>query len=227
MLLVIWASVALYYSSSPLYRKSLFRYFNAHKFFIDDIFQRHIRSASPAIILIFQNAILLAAALFACVMSAVTPLGLDALFHHFPVLTIFGKGIFSLTFWIVPLSLLLASLSITWLYISHKRINSFTQIATIYAWPLQLNLLVTTVVVVLYASGGPLWLISLTGITALLVQLLSFIIASFDTARFLPSHTILYLFTTSGLYFMIATALIIWGLLTPELIDAMTLTISL
>jgi len=227
LLLMVWASVAWHYNSSPLYRKSLFRYFSAHKFFIDDIFQRHIRSASPATILIVQNTALVAAALFAYISSTVNPLGLEALFHHLPVLGIFGESISSLTLGIALLSLLLAFLSTIWLYISHKKITSLTQIATIYAWPLHLNLIAATVLIVIFASGGPTWLLSLTGMIVLLVQLLSFVVASFDTARFVPSHTLLYLLVTSGLYLIMIVGGLIWGMISPELRDIIALAISL
>ncbi len=227
LLLIIWASVALHYNSSPLYRKSVFRYFNAHKFFIDDIFQRHIRSVLPAIILIFQNAVLMAAILFAFVKSTVSPLGLDALFSHFSFLGLFGKGAGSLAIWMALFSLFIAFSSIIWLYISHKRINSLTQIAIIYAWPLQLNLLSATILIVLFASGATIWLITVTGVLALLIQLLSFVITSFDTARFVPSYTLLYILLTSGLYLIIIGGLLIWGLTTLGLQDIIALILTL
>ena len=215
LLLIIWISAGIHYNTSPLYRKSLFRYFNAHKFFIDDIFQRHIRSASPALILIFQNTVLMGAALFAFVQASINSFGLNALFYHLSFLSLFGSGAGSLAIWTALFSVAISFLSIFWLYISHKRISSLTQIATIYAWPLQLNLLFVTALIALFASGGPLWLISTIALVTVLVQL------------FVPSHTLLYLFVTSGLYLIIIAGLFIWGMVTPSLKSVLALTISL
>lgn len=216
LLVIIWASVAIHYHSSPLYRKSLFRYFLAHKFFIEDIFHRHIRSASPAIILLLQNAVLIAAGVYAFIATSLSPLGLDALFNYFPAVAIFGLNPSGLAIWAFITSLAIALISITWLYISHKAINSFTQIATIYAWPLHINLVVCTIGLALFASDGNPSLISFFMLLTIPVQLGSFIISSFDAAKFIKSRTLLYISSTSVLYLILLLSLLIWGATTES-----------
>ncbi|NGP88306.1 hypothetical protein [Fodinibius halophilus] len=227
ILLLIWASVGLHYNSSPLYRKSLFRYFSAHKFFIDDIFQRHIRSVVPAIFLILQNAFLIAAAICVVRIAIFSPRGFDALLYHIPSIAIMGSSGISLSAWAFLLSLALAFISIIWLYISHKQINSLTQVATIYAWPLQVNLVVTSILVVLFSAGAAATLIMIIGILPIMIQLFSFIITSFDAARYSSSRTLVYLLLTSGLFMLIMVVLLIWGLTSPSLTETLSLAASL
>jgi len=199
VLLVVWGSIAFHYHSSPIYRKSIFRYFSAHKFFVNDIFQRHIRSPLPAIFIILQTALLTAASVFAAFSVAISETGLEALFFHFPILTIWGNSVFALFIWAISISLLLSLVSILWLYLSHKSIKSLTQIATIYAWPLQLTFLLSTITITLFASGAAnYWIIS-GGILTVLVNILSFVIAAGDLNRFSRS-TISFLLKTTVLY---------------------------
>lgn len=227
LLIMTWASVALHYNISPLYRKSLFRYFTAHKFFIDDIFHRHIRSASPAMILLFQNAVLIAAGVYAFVATFFSSQGLDVLFHYFPTSSIFGTASSGFAVWAFSVSLILSFISITWLYISHKNINSFTQIATIYAWPLHINLGISTVGIAVFASGGAPFLIASFVLLTIPIQLISFIISSFDAAKFIQSRLLLYMLSTSVLYLAVLVALLIWGSTTERWRDALQLALTL
>ncbi len=227
ILVLIWASVALHYNSSPLYRKSLFRYFSAHKFFIDDIFQRHIRSVVPAIILIFQNAFLIATSTCAVSVTIFSSQGFDALVYHLPGIVFWGSGVSALAIWGFLISLLLALINIIWLYISHKNITSLTQIATIYAWPLQLNLIITSILIVLFSSGASSYYIVTAGILTIVVQLASFVITSFDSARYLSSRTLVYLMLTSGLYTFLVAAFFIWVATSSTLTETIYLAVSL
>lgn len=227
LLLIIWASLGLHYNSSPLYRKSLFRYFTAHRFFIDDIFHRHIRSPLPATILILQNSFLIGATVFAAASLLLTPMGLDALFHHYPMAALFGSSTLGLAVWGFLLSLSLAFVSLLWLYFSHKRIKSFTQIATIYAWPLQLNFIVATIGITIFASNGSPSTIAFFALLAILVQLTCFVVASFDTAKYISSRALLYFLLTSGVYTALLFALLIWGYTIQKLEDIIILATSL
>lgn len=227
LLLIIWASLGLHYNSSPLYRKSLFRYFTAHRFFIDDIFHRHIRSPLPATILILQNSFLIGSTVFAASSLLLTPRGLDALFHHYPLAALFGSSTLGLAVWGFLLSLSIAFVSLLWLYFSHRRIKSFTQIATIYAWPLQLNFIVATIGITIFASNGSPSTIAFFALTAILVQLSCFVVASFDTAKYLPSRGLLYFLLTSGVYTALLFTLLIWGYTIQRLEDVIILATSL
>ena len=227
LLIVVWASVGLHYNASPLYRKSLFRYFAAHSFFIDDIFQRYIRSAAPATLLVVQNALLIAASVYAATVTFLNPEGLEALFRHIPTAGLLGDSTTGLALLAFAISLALSLLSITWLYLSHKRMNSLTQMATIYAWPLHVNLLVSTVCITLYASGDDSIAIAIFGSLCLLVQIASFFVSAFDTARYVSSRATTFTLTTVGVHILLLGALTVWALSSDFFIDTLILSVTL
>lgn len=225
LLLLVWGTVALHYNSSPLYRKSLFRYFTAHKFFIDDIFKRLIRSPVPAIIIILQNALLLSISTFAIFSILLSPIGQQAFFYHFPRISIVGNSPMSIFLWTFLLVSLLSFLSIIWLYISHKKIKSFTQIATVFAWPLQLNFLFCTGAITFFLASGS-GSATLFTILALLLFLISYIFTALDISRFVRSKT-KYLFKTIIPYTIIIAGLLGWLFTYDQWMDAVTLALNL
>lgn len=226
LLLIIWGTIAFHYHSSPLYRKSLFRYFTAHKFFINDILQRQIRSPWPAMIIMFQHALLLASAVYVSALTLLTPLGQSAFFYHFSKLAIFGSGsltFLGLAFWS---SILLSFFSTIWLYTSHKSINSFTQIATIYSWPLQLNFVLTSVAIALYSSGASSSLIIIFTGLAIAIFLFAFLVTVIDATRFSKSNPA-FQFKTTIPYILLWVGLSIWFFLEEQWWEALSLAINL
>lgn len=227
ILLLMWAATALVYGSNPLYRKSLFRYFIGHKFFVKDIFARHIRSPLPAIIIIFQNAVLLATGVFVAFSALFSSLGEKAFYYHFSTLSIFESGSFSLLIWTFFVVLAISLISILWLHIFLRNLSSITQIATIYAWPLQINLIVITIVISIFASGGSPTLMAGFTLIAFLIFLVSFNFTSADAARFLKTKSKLYFLITSGLYLVTIGALTGWLLTRESFWDIISLSLSL
>lgn len=225
LLLLIWGTVALHYNTSPLYRKSLFRYFTAHKFFIDDIFKRLIRSPMPAIIIILQNALLLSISMYAIFSMLLNPLGQQAFFYHFSKLSITGNSPVSIFVWTFLLVLLHSLLSIVWLYISHKKIKSLTQIAIVFAWPLQLNFLFCTGAITFFSTSesGNATLFTTLG---LLLLLLSYTFSALDISRFARSKA-KYLFKTIIPYTIIIAGIVVWILTNDQWMDALTLALNL
>lgn len=224
-LLLIWATIALHYNLSPLYRKSLFRYFFAHKFFIDDIFKRLIRSSLPAVVILVQSALLIALAIYSTFSSLLTPLGQDAFFYHFPNIALVGDHGLSIVIGAFALILLISFVGITWLYLTHKKIKSITQIAIVYAWPLQLNFLFCTVAVTFSSSTEPFTAIFFTAL-AVVLFLLSFIFAAMDIGRFSRAKMIYHLKTTIP-YVLIIAGFLGWALSSEEWIEVLSLAINL
>ncbi|MDZ7658480.1 hypothetical protein [Fodinibius sp.] len=225
LLLLAWGTVALHYNTSPLYRKSLFRYFTAHKFFIDDIFKRLIRSPVPAIIIILQNVLLLSISTYAVFSTLLTPMGQQAFFHHFPKLSIAGNSPMSIFVWTFLIIVLWSLLNIIWLYFSHNKIKSFTQIATVLAWPLQLNFIFCTAAITFFSASQS---ISATLFTTLglLLFLFSYIFSALDISRFVRSKT-KYLFKTIIPYTIIIAGLIVWFFTYDQWMEALTLALNL
>src|SRR5690606_20749880 len=55
VLLVIWGLFGVHYSFMPTYRKSLIRFFDNHKFFINDVMGRYIRVGKSSTFLFFHQ----------------------------------------------------------------------------------------------------------------------------------------------------------------------------
>ncbi len=225
LLLLIWGTVALHYNTSPLYRKSLFRYFTAHKFFIDDIFKRLIRSPLPALIIIMQNTLLISTSVYVLFISFISPMGHQAFFHHFTGLDIAGGHPFSIFIWTFIIVLALCLISMIWLYFSHEKIRSFTQIATLYAWPLQLNFLFCTAVITFFSTSGAMYITLFTAISLLLL-LLSYIFTALDISRFARFKG-KHLFKTVVPYTVIIAGLFVWLFTNNQWLEALTLALNL
>jgi hypothetical protein len=227
VLLVVWGTVALHYNTSPLYRKSLFRYFVGHKFFIEDIFQRHIRSPYTALIIIFQNMLIVSAAVFATFSALWSPLGMEAFFYYFPSLGLFGNHPISLFVWTCLGILVFSLVCILWLFLFHKGLRSLTQVITIYAWPLQVNFIFGTVAIALFASESSNLLIIVFALLAITMTLLGFIFASIDAAKHLRKKSQLYLLGTSGIYLILLGAFLAWLITNEYWQDIIKLTLRL
>ncbi|HKK45277.1 MAG TPA: hypothetical protein VJ964_07140 [Balneolaceae bacterium] len=227
ILFLVWGIAALHYNTSPLYRKSLFRYFGAHKFFIDDIFHRQIRSPLPALLLILQNAFLIGACTFTTFSTLWSTTGRNALFHYFPIFKAFGSNILSISVWSLIVSIIFSFICILWLYLSHKKSNSFTQTATIYAWPLHLNFVTGTIAVATYSAGGNTTIITVFSAITLVIFLMSFIFGSTDIARFKASRPLLYLLGTTGLYIFLIGVGFAWLMTYDSWSQIISLSLSL
>lgn len=226
VLLLVWGSIGWHYNSSPLYRKSLFRYFFGHKFFIDDIFKRQIRSSLPAFTIILQNALLLSGSVFATFSTLFSSLGQTAFFYHFSPLTFFGETPFSIFIWAFLVSITFSLTSIVWLSISHKSISSLTQVTTIYAWPLQLNFIFCTIAITIFSAGGEGITVAILTAVAMLVFLLTFIFTSLDTIR-LSRSRFAHLIKTIIPYLLILGGLMVWIFTREQWMEVISLSLTL
>ncbi|SMO76850.1 hypothetical protein [Fodinibius sediminis] len=212
VLLLGWGILAIHYNMSPIYRKSLFRYFTGHKFFLNDIFHQHIRSPFPALLITTQNALFVAAALFILSRNLWSITGIRGLLHYYPNLLFISGSRYDI-FIIALGGTLLYSLACTlWLYLSHQSLRSITQVLTLFAWPLQLNIILGTIVIALYVSGGNATTMASLSAAMLTICLLSFIITARDAAHHLMGKRMRYLGLTIGLYLIAISALAIWVL---------------
>ncbi|MCW9714018.1 hypothetical protein LQ318_13990 [Aliifodinibius salicampi] len=211
VLLLVWGSLAMHYNMSPLYRKSLFRYFFGHSFFVNDIFRRHIRTSVPAMLILLQHALLAGAVLYTLSTYLWSPLGLQSLAYHYPMLEIIISGneyILLLVF--SGIFLMLSLIAIFWLYLSNKYLRSLTQVTTLLAWPFHLNFLIGTFAIAVYVSWGSIYAITAATILLLFVFFCSFIVAAIDLSRAVVTNKLRYLSLTVGLYLLLITALTVW-----------------
>ena len=210
ILLIVWGLMAYHYNISPLYRKSLFRYFTGHRFFLDDIRHRHIRSAFPSLTIMLQNILIMVATFFVVLNSSWSTLGLKSLTYHFPALFFLTNSWFDIALLLFGAILLIYLVAILWIAIAHKSIQSVSQVMTLYAWPMQLNLLVGTLAITIHISGGSTYISTALAALMVVILLASFIAAAFDTARFLHAGRIKFLTLTVGIYAVVFIATAVW-----------------
>lgn len=227
-LLLVWATLAFHYNTSPLYRKSLFRYFTGHTFFLNDIFRQHIRSPFPALVIIMQNALLTAAVAFTIVTNFWSELGLRSLIYHFPDLFLISGSEYDIFIAFFGFTLVFSLAGILWLYFPYTSIVSITQIMTVFAWPMQINIVLGSFVIAVQASGGHATITVFLAGLILLVCLWSFVIAALDASRSLPVKRLRYISVTAGLYLVVLTGLSVWLLeFSDPLWQALDLSLAL
>lgn len=226
LLLVIWASFVLHYRYQPIYGQSVMRYFINHNFFVDDIKEHRLRNALPGLILLFQHVLLTGLFLYLSAELLLSESGLEIFTYHFPFLMIFGASYLSFFIMGVLMATILQIVSVLWIYLLNNRMNFFNQIINLYSWPLHLNLLVVTVLVVLNQVENTDGLIFSIAVLFTLVWFFSFNIAAIDSARFLDSNRILYLIGTVGLHIIILAGIVIYLSYTPHYIEPVLFAIS-
>lgn len=226
LLLAIWASFILHYRYQPIYGQSVMRYFVNHNFFVDDIKEHRLRNALPGLILLFQHALLTGLFLYLSAELLLSQSGVEIFAHHFPFLMMFGASNLSFFAMGVLLATILEIVSVLWIYLLNKQMNFFNQAINLYSWPLHLNLLVVTVLVVLnQVENTDGWILSIA-LLFTLVWFFSFNMAAIDSARFLDSGRVLYLIGTVGLHVIILGGIVIYLTYSPEYIESVLFAVS-
>lgn len=223
MLLLVWFIFGATYNYNPVFRKSFLRYFTGHKFFVDDVIQRHIRSFFTGFSILIQHAICGGIVLYCLFHSVFSPLGYEALYSHYNILAIFGTGVLGLFIWGCFFTLVIEVISILWLWIANPATKYLSQIVNLYPWLLQLNLIIATLITAVYLPGGNNVLIYL--LTGLFVILFigSFILTALDTVRHVTSRRPWVYAGTLGGYSIVLTGIIIWIVLSPKLLNVVEL----
>lgn len=226
-LFVIWGSFLIHFKYQTFYANSLTRYFINHSFFVDDIVEHRIRNAITGIILLVQHTFLTGLFFYIVTDILISDLGLKALSVHFPLLLVTDNELLSLFFIGIVIALLLETISILWIFILNNQMNFFSQVLNLYSWPLHINLLVVTLLVVLNQRGAEDFWMLITSFLFALTWFFSFNLAAIDGARFLKQYRILNLLATVGVHVVIVVFAIWYVLNTPEITEAVGLAFSL
>lgn len=226
LLILIWGLFALNYHLSPVYRKSYMRYFTSHVFFVEDVMDRHIRTIGPSLIVLLQNILLAGICTYILGNQLFSPLGLEALFYHYPILLLFNNPSFSLFFMGCLFSLVLTLVSVLWIRISNKNVRQTRQVLNLYAWPLQINFFIVTIGVVLLTSGNSPFVMVILAALFALVHISAFIIAAIDTSKYLIKQRGLFFTTSIFLYSFLWIGLVVW-LLRSSIPPVVELALSL
>lgn len=209
LLVIIWISFVLHYRTQPGYSAILTRYFTAHSFFVTDIKENRLRSSAPPFVILFQHALLAGLCFYVAANSFISQMGLDALTKYFPFIFIEGYQLTSFFVIGTVLALLSHLVSVFWLFIMNKQATHLSQVLNLYSWPLHLNLLLVTLLVILsQAESSELW-IFITASAFVVVWFLSFNFAAVDCAKLLEKFGSVYLLFTVGLHFLLLLGAVI------------------
>ncbi|MEX1011909.1 MAG: hypothetical protein WDZ29_07595 [Balneolaceae bacterium] len=226
LLLAVGATGLIHYRYSPSYQRSLFRYFTMHRFFVDDVMEYRLRSLATGLILVAQNAFVCAVFTFMTAWWLFSENGLEILQYHFPLLSLFGTGPFSLFLWGLAAAIIMQFISVLWIHLPNRRIRSIAQTLQLYGWPLQLNVLVLALMISIYKAGGADGWLHTLGILFLLIWFSGFNIAAIDSGRYLPKHRIPYILATVGLHFLLMGGFILWLFITPEIREVLLFAVA-
>lgn len=216
LLFVIWASFVLHYRYQPMYSQSVMRYFVNHSFFVDDINDHRLRNALPGLVLLTQHALLTGLFLYVSAKVLLSSSGLEIFAFHFPYIMPLGETYTSFFLFGVILAIVLELISVVWIFLLNQQMNFFNQAINLYSWPMHLNLIVVTILVVLtqinFTDG---WIFTF-GVMFVGIWFFSFNIAAIDSTKFLHKNRILYLIGTVGLHVALLSAAVIYLTYSPQ-----------
>ncbi len=227
LLLLIWGSFALHFRYQPIYSQSMTRYFSNHSFFVSDVMENRLRNVLPGFILLIQHALLTGLFLFACVEVIVSSLGLEVIRHYFQPFMLLESTLLSLFLSAILVAVILQLISVIWIYVTNKKLTSFSQILNLYSWPLHLNLIVVTFLVVFNRVGfDEIWTLIL-GAVFILIWFFSFNIAAIDSSKFLEDGRTLFLSGTLGIHIILVIGLFVYLFFTPSILEPILFAIEL
>ncbi len=227
LLFVIWGGFFIHYRYQPICLSVSLRYLFNHTFFVADVMHGRFRNISAGLILIGHHAMITGLFLFTTGQYALTDSGKQVLSAYFPGMIFSGFELLSLFVIGILFSLLLNLFSLSWIYILNKQIKNFSQVVNLYSWPLVLNLPVITLIVYLSALDvNHIWILG-SSVVFLLVWFMSFNTAAIAGVRYLDKYRALNVFLTIGLHFMFMSAIIVFVIFTPAVLEPLIFAVSI
>lgn len=219
MLLLAWFSFGAIYSYNPVYRKSFMRYITGHRFFVDDVMERHLRDLFTGSVILLQHAIAGGIITYCLFNVLFSPLGRQALQSHYPLINAFGSNSFGIFIWGFLITLVTELLNIIWLWAINPATKYISQIINLYPWLLQINLIVATLAAAFFLAGQRSVFVYLLTALFLVLFICSFILTALDTVRFARKQRLWIYAGTIGIYSIIVLNIILWIAFSPELLN--------
>jgi hypothetical protein len=216
-LFLILGSILLHMRFQPVYIQALPRYFFNHSFFLVDVIEHRIRNIFPGVLILFQHSVVTGVIMYLTADGLFNERSLSALAHHFPAVfwttnpyvSLFLAGFF--------ISLIMQIISVMWLHLPNKKLQFFSQTLNLYAWPLHINFLVATVLIVFHNQSPGQTLIFFLLASYLIVWFMSFNLAAYDAAKFLEKYSLPYILFTIGLHTLLFVFLIWFAFYSPAI----------
>lgn len=225
--LLLWILVGIHMITVPTYRYLLLRYFTFHRFFVDDIMRYRERSAASGVFLIIQHSLFTGLLGYLLSATFISETGLSALFHHFPLLGIFGTSYFSLFAVSVLIAVFVQLIELLWLYLPSKSMRHFSQTLSLYTWMFHLDFLVVSIMLILYLTHSSPTMIFILGIIFILIWITTFVLTAIDSAKYLMKGKVGYVTNTAGLNVLITLLLFSALFAFPSIVDVISLAITL
>lgn len=219
LLMVIWGSFAVHLRYQPIYSQSMIRYFSNHAFFVSDVMENRLRNIWPGLILLLQHSLLTGLFVFASVEVVVSSVGMDIIKHHFSGFILLEGTMPSLFIAGILTAVLLQFISVSWIFIANKKLLALSQILNLYSWPLHLNLVVVTFLIVFNRVGfDEIWIFILSSLF-ILIWFFSFNIAAIDSSKLLEDGRTLFLAGTVGLHVLVVIGVLVYILYNPAILE--------
>ncbi len=227
ILLLSWLGLSIQLRFLPYIRPMLLRYFLAHRFFVDDILHYRERAALGGVLLMVQHALFAGIVSYISAKVLFTEVGVEAFFHHLPILAITGFNYLSFFFLGIVIALLTQVIALLWLYIPAKHIEHFSQAINLYAGLFFIDFILTTIMLTLYITGfGATSLLSIA-LVFVIVWFAAFNIAAVDMSKNMGQGKLTYLTLTVGLHAAISVGLFTYLLSSTDLVQIIQLSASL
>lgn len=223
LLLISWAGLSIQIRFLPYIRPMLFRYYLAHRFFVDDILHYRERAALGGILLMIQHAVFSGIVLYITSRLFFSPTGVDAFFYHLPALAITGSNHFSFFFIGLIVVLLTQVIALLWLHLPAKNIEHFSQTINLYAGVFFLDFILVTIMLALYLTGFGITVLTVMAGFFVIVWYAAFNIAAIDMSSNMNQGRLTYLLLTIGLHATVSVGLFIYALSSNELMQVFEL----
>jgi len=216
-LFLILGSILLHMRFQPVYIQALPRYFFNHSFFLVDVIEHRIRNIFPGVLILLQHSVVTGVIMYLTADSLFNERSLSALSHHFPAVFWTANPFVSLFLAGFFISLIMQIISVLWLHLPNKRLQFFSQTLNLYAWPLHINFLVATVLIVIHNQSPGQTLIYFLLVSYLIVWFMSFNLAAYDAAKFLEKYSLPYILFTIGMHTLLFLFFIWFAINSPSI----------
>jgi len=227
LLFLIIAGLIIQYKYQPVVLQYTGRYFFNHPFFVADIMDNRMRSASPGLAFMGIHSIVNGLFFFTLFDYFFSGEGLNILSHYFAP-DIAHSFELTIIFLAAAISgLFLHIIAILWLLLLNREVNSFSKALNLYIWPFTFSLIPTAIFIFNHQTKNIDVIAIIVAIVYLLTWLAAFATASINAARRLEKYRVLNLLFTTGLYSLIFAGICTALVMVPKLFEPLELALKM
>jgi len=227
LLFLIFAGLIIQYKYQPEVLQYISRYFFNHSFFMADIMDNRVRSVSPGLVFMGIQSIVNGLFFLTLFKTFFSDNGLNILSHYFAPELARDFELLIIFIAAALIGLIVHLMSVFWLRLLNRQVNSFSKAINLYIWPFIFTLIPTSVLVFNHHTVNFDLLAFVLIIFYLLTYLFSYASASVNAARGLEKYRALNIFFTIGLYSLIFTGLCTALLMVPFLFEPIELALKM